>query len=1047
MRDGKRFSKHNADRDGAQHITSHPHFYTLSMNLLRFRTPAAGVLIALSFILPAMSRAQSTGKLAEVNGTVTDAQTGKAMAGVLVQYAGSTRRTETDANGHFALSINAGAPFRLEASKVGFTTATVDNIAPRLAEPTVVDFTMSVNGFRDRALTESATLQPLVAKSATFVVDHISTDEMRVPTSNVADMLAGKAAGVQLTRESGAPGADVDIRLRALSSFGRTGAPLFIVDGVALDATFPSTIQDIEALDIESIEVLKGGTAAALYGTRALDGVIAIRTNRGKAAAAKRPQFTLRNEIGRDFAGDWIDERLTHPYRVNANGQYINAGGQVVPRSQRVLQPNGIAENRYVDPTYNHSDQFFRDNVVNNQTFSVQQNSSTTNYNVAYSRNRQPGIVPDADGYTRQSVRVNIDQRIKDRLQVGVSAVRTSAKEEPASLDITDLLNLEPDVDLRAPDATGIFPYVVNPDAASNIVNPLVSQLLVNGQARRDRTLINGTASLRVLNWLTLDALASTDRATRREHSDFYSLTTPSVIDRYRTNGDSALNERYQYGVSSRRAWGALTGKLALRGESQYSRNSHGEANVIVDGNGVPVISSSQGNITTRGMTAMLGNTNIDYAGKYVADVAFRRERTSNAFGTRGEPSTFIRAGAAWLLNEESWLPFENLNLFKLRYSNSSARTVSLFTPLYVPIGTPASYGSKSDSRIEQEIGIDVEIRRLNASLTYAPFSAKGNVMTGYNLNVQGPVPVEGRINGSAIEVTLGTRLVESTSGFRWSVLLTGSRERARIAQYSYPCFVNGIQPFCGGASIGEIWGNWLATNKSELSPAHANSQSAFDINDEGFVVPVGAGNSWRDGKAKSLWGTTVRIDGNTYAWGLPITAVDSFGTWKTGVIGRSVPDFRFGWQNNIGYKGIHFYTQFTGQVGGQAYNNTKQMLYWTGRHVDVDQSSKPDELRKSVVYYQAVAARNSSYLKNFVEDATAIRLAEASAGYTLDARRFAFVRRLGTERIQLDLIGRNLFNIGGMSGVPGNLAFGNPLLNAGYPLARTFTFATALTF
>lgn len=1024
------------------------------MNLLRFGAPALRALSALLFVLPAlvlpsMVRAQNSGSVTQVTGTITDALTGMPVAGVLVQVAGSMRRAETNASGHFVINNVRTGLFRLEASKYAFAMSVKDNISLQRGQTTVVNFTITANSNRNSALVQSATLQPLIAANAPFAVDHILISEMPVPAANIADMLAGKAAGVQLTRVSGAPGADVSVRLRAASSLYRTASPLFVVDGVVLNESFPLTTQDIEALGVESIEILRGGTASALYGARALDGVIAIKTNRGNAARQRRPQFTLRNEVGRDFAGDWIDERLAHPYRVNTTGQYVSASGQVVSRADRVLQPNGIAENRYVVPTYNHGEQLFRGNVVNNQTLSVQQNSSTTNYNFSYSRNRQPGIVPNADGYTRQSVRANIDQRVTNRLQLGISAAHTGAEEEPAALQIFDLLNLDADVNLRAPDATGLFPYVLTPDNSNRVLNPLVAELLGNDQVRRNRTLVSGTASFHVLDWLTLDALASTDRATRRERNDFYPDTAPGVITAFRIKGDSALSERYQYGASSRRAWGALTGKLALRGESQYLRNSFDEHYTVVKGIAVPSTGATNFQLKTRGVTALLGNTNLDYAGKYFADIVFRRERNSNAFGTKGGPSTFIRAGAAWFMNDEPWFRFDNLSLFKLRYSVSSARTVPLLAPAYVPIGSSVAIPKHdNDSRIEQEIGIDVGFgQRLNASLTYAPFSAKGNVLTGFAGANADLVPAEGQLKGSSIEATLEARLVASSNGFRWNMLVTGSRERSRIAEFHRTCFSEGTQRFCSGASIGEIWVRTLVTEKSGLRSVHANSQSAFDINDDGFVVPVGAGNSWRDGKAKSLWGTTVSIDGRSYPWGLPIAAVDTLGTLQESLAGNSVPGLRFGWQNSIGYKGIHFYTQFTGQLGGQGYNNTKQILYESGRHADVDQSSKPDELRKSVAYYRAVAGGNSGYLKNFVESASAIRLAEASMGYSLDARRFAFVRRVGAERIQLDLIGRNLFNVGGGSGIPGNLQFGDPILNPGYPLARTFTFATALTF
>lgn len=146
------------------------------MNLLRFGAPALRALSALLFVLPAlvlpsMVRAQNSGSVTQVTGTIADALTGKAVAGVLVQVAGTTRRAETDASGHFVINNVRTGLFRLEARKSAFAMSVRDNISLQRGQTIVVNFTIDANDSRNTALTESATLQPLVAANAPFAVD------------------------------------------------------------------------------------------------------------------------------------------------------------------------------------------------------------------------------------------------------------------------------------------------------------------------------------------------------------------------------------------------------------------------------------------------------------------------------------------------------------------------------------------------------------------------------------------------------------------------------------------------------------------------------------------------------------------------------------------------------------------------------------------------------------------------------------------------------------------------------------------------------------
>ena len=128
------------------------------------------------------------------------------------------------------------------------------------------------------------------------------------------------------------------------------------------------------------------------------------------------------------------------------------------------------------------------------------------------------------------------------------------------------------------------------------------------------------------------------------------------------------------------------------------------------------------------------------------------------------------------------------------------------------------------------------------------------------------------------LEVTLQGAVLTNPNGLRWDILVTGDNQQQFTRRFGRTCFDDGLQYKCDGIPLSEMWGNQNVRDKSQLAAIHRNSQGQFDVNDEGWVVPVGAGNTWRDGIAKNLWGSSVTIDGTAYGWGLPIQRRDSLG-------------------------------------------------------------------------------------------------------------------------------------------------------------------------
>jgi hypothetical protein len=314
-----------------------------------------------------------------------------------------------------------------------------------------------------------------------------------------------------------------------------------------------------------------------------------------------------------------------------------------------------------------------------------------------------------------------------------------------------------------------------------------------------------------------------------------------------------------------------------------------------------------------------------------------------------------------------------------------------------------------------------------------------------------------------------------SRPDFQWSTTLVADRSRSKIVSYPRACrnFANdlGFEIECEGYTFGEMYGNRLMTDWSELPVVHqvgglGNGQNldAFVINDEGFLVAVGKGGSWTDQK----WGTEVWVDGVGYDWGIPIA--ESLHqpdgqriSRSVHLMGQALPDFQYGLQNNVFWKGFNVFMQINGQVGGMIYNRTAQRMYFDNVHADMDQTGKPDWAKKPTTYYNqdqgaspdawnvSVGGANSGdeiNLATFMEDGDYLKIAELQLGYTL-REGLPFLSQLGMKRGNIALIGRNLYTFTGYSGFDPEVGGqrGTRVDETTYPRYRTFSLQFGMTF
>ncbi len=351
----------------------------------------------------------------QVTGTVVDAQ-GVPVPGASVIVKGSSTGTMTDLDGKFTISARPGAT--LEFSCIGYATVEV------AAQSSMRVVLQEDNEFLEESVVTALGIKR-DRKSLGYAVEDIKAEElMRNKTANAINSLSGKIAGVNITQSSGAAGSGAQIILRGATSGseGKDNQPLFIVDGVIFDnssrlignsgfdgtsksaTTTSNRVMDINPEDIESMSVLKGPAASALYGSRAANGVVIITTKKGKDGAVE----------------------------VNFNSKFTASYVSRLPEVQKQYT-RGYMEDTYVDgeytgttfnnfaytswgeksnaQTYNNLGDFFQTGNIFDESVSVSGGTKNSNFYLSGSLYDQTGVVPGT-GYTKYSFRFNGEQKL-----------------------------------------------------------------------------------------------------------------------------------------------------------------------------------------------------------------------------------------------------------------------------------------------------------------------------------------------------------------------------------------------------------------------------------------------------------------------------------------------------------------------------------------------------------------------------------------------------------------------------------------------------------
>jgi len=401
---------------------------------------------------------------------------------------------------------------------------------------------------------------------------------------------------------------------------------------------------------------------------------------------------------------------------------------------------------------------------------------------------------------------------------------------------------------------------------------------------------------------------------------------------------------------------------------------------------------------------------------------------------------------------------------FKRRYSIGTAGGRPRFEAQYETFSVSDGVLSKStlgnaqlrpELSTEQEFGLEFSLgERLFIDVVYADARVEDQLLQvplagyfGFGSQWQNA----GELESNTWEVSVEAPVIENRDmSLRLGAVF--DRTRQEISRFDSNPYRTGPQSafyYRNGEVLGAMYGALWISEAGQL-PEDFDA-AAFDMNDDGYLVPVGAGNTSEDGIAKELWGTQVDVGGgNTLEYGIPIRFTDEEESQFV-QIGDVLPDYNLGFNTTFTYKGLTVYGLVSAQIGGDVYNFTKQWSYRDNRASDQDQAGKAEGLKKPTKYYETLYDA-TGINSHFVEDGDFLKLRELSVSYNFNRQQLQKVFGNVLNSVRVSVLGRNLLTFSNYSGFDPEVGDGGDATlfrvdNFSYPTFRTFTGRLEITF
>lgn len=971
----------------------------------------------------------------EIKGRVTDAK-GAPLPGVSIRLKNTTIGTTTNIDGNYTITIPE--PGTLVFSYLGFVEQEIAS-----GSRTAINVTMEED---QQALNEVIVVGygTQNKKDVSSAIGSLSVANKKLadlPITSPEQLLQGRVGGVNITQDSGTPGGRTTVRIRGASSITGGNDPLYVIDGIPVNTgnyagaaagSMPQNpLSNISPNDIESIDILKDASAAAIYGSRASNGVIVITTKRGKEDQTK---------ISYNAYAGYQEVAKRIPLLGGPEwGELINEANTNVGRPAPIANPSALT-------TTDWQEEIFRRAPIHNNEVSLSGGTQKTRYFLSGSYLGQTGVVIGS-GFNRGNFRFNFDQTINERLKAGINVSLNRSKTDRVSQGDRDgivavAIVKSPAVPARNADGS------LNPDDPyiANIDNPLIIAEQVTNDAFNNRALGNAFVEFKILDGLNLRSSIGLDYLSLEEVY-FVPPNKMTVLGRA-TNGSGTnsmtqdigwINENtlnYSKNLSEKHRFNVLLGYSNQ--ESKFSRTIASATNFALEAIqtlGSASIKNSTSTGSSWGLTSYFSRLNYSFSDKLNLAASFRVDGSSrfsenNKYGSFPSVSAAYRLGQEKFIKDLSWI--EDVKI-RASWGQTGNQEIGNFTSRGLFSGGFNYIGLSGLSQTQ---------------LANPDLSWESTEQTNIGLDLSF---FKGRLNFTADVYK------KNTSGLLLAVSLPRSSGFVSSLQNVGNVENKGIELSLNTVNINKTDLKWntdfnISFNKNKVTNL-PGGQIPLGFNGYASIVkegyPLGTFYGWKIIRVNPQTGDYDFVDINGDK-NIPLTST----TEDNQVLGSAQPKFTGGFTNSVQYKNFDASVFLHFVYGNKIFN---QAEYSYGRlHTWFNSSTlarkrwrKPGDIATLHRAAWADPNRNGSVSDRVLQDGSFLRVKNISLGYNL---KNDMLRKAGIQSIRIYGAGQNIFTWTKYRGYdPEVNAYGNDT-NFGfdlssYPQARSFSLGLNATF
>ncbi|MDL2208965.1 TonB-dependent receptor, partial [Parabacteroides sp. OttesenSCG-928-O15] len=960
-----------------------------------------------------------------ISGVITD-ELGEPLIGASVQVKGKSIGTVTDYEGKFTLNVENKDI--LEVSYIGYITQSV-----AVGNKTSFNIVLleDVIGMEEVVVIGYGTIKTADVTSSVVSVkpDNFTQGSVR----DVGQLIQGKVAGLIINTTSGNPSGSSSIRLRGNTTLNGTSTnPLILIDGV------PGDFNTVSPEDIESVDVLKDGSAAAIYGTRGTNGVIIITTKRASA--------DIRSRV--DYSGYISTQGIRKKTEVLDADDY-----------HRLISEGVLGASHDYGGNTNWFDEISRTPLIHNHDLTIRGGSQQTNYLVSLNYNNSEGIFKKSFR-ERFSLRGDMNHKMFDgKLLLNVGIVSRNDNSSSFSSGVYRMVNqYHPTIPLKDEDGNwyeaGIF----------EVENPVSRIMEQDNDSHSQFTRINGTVTFKPIEGLNLQALVSYSKYNSQGGS--YETSNHISTIRNGRNGvanlsanqsmDRLVNLTAEYKKNFKdHIFTLLVGysyedtdyRSQSMNNSDFATDIFGQYNIGLAQaakKGTTFYGMSSGRSLTN-LIGLFGRVNYNYKNRYLLMASLRREGASQLYGAQKPWGTFPAISVGWRLKEESFLrdvSFINdlklragygvtgtqpsssfLGVATLRYSGA-VFTDGQWIQTLVPGRNPNPH-LRWEEKHETNVGVDFAFLRgrLSGSVDYYV-----RVIDGLLYDYTVPVPPNlvnttranvGEMKNEGVEVLIRTIPVK-TKDLEWSSDLNFSTNNNKLVTLSNDLYEPQNSYITAGDAQIPIYG---PTHRLDIGGEIGNfwGYKVIDIDNDGKWIY----ESPETGEAVA-YDDFAKVDENKM------------------ILGNGLPKFYLSWNNSLRYKNFDFAVTMRGAFGYEILNFERMYYENPKTHSQYNRlKTAYDPIFGKAVLNSDLDLEYNSY---YIEKGDHWKIDNITLGYTFDTKKWKYIDRLRVYASSL-----NTFVFTNYKGTDpevsaSGLAPGNDSRDK-YPTVRTFTFGLNVTF